>query len=95
MEKNIIYVDVKFRCFLLERLMQELTFNDIKNAVATDGGKKISDKRLRDILQIFVDNGLIKKTRVDQKDYCGSYFSFYITRKGLKKLEYYKNKLRM
>ena len=94
MEKNIIYVDVQFRCFLLERLVQELTFLDIKTAVATDWGKPISDKRLRDILQIFADNRLIKKIRMEQRDAYGYYLSFVITRKGLKKLKYYKNKLR-
>ena len=94
MEKNIIFVDVKFRCFLLERLMQELTFFDIKNAVAIDGGKRISDTRLREILQIFADNRIIKKTRMHQRHESGSLLSFIITSKGLKKLEYYKNKLR-
>ena len=93
MEKNEIHVDSEFRLFLLKRLMQELTFQSIKNSVATDSGKNISDRRLRDILSTMKNNHLIKKIRLEKRDENGSLFSYQISRKGLRKWQYYKKKL--
>lgn len=93
MKKNYVYVDSEFRLFLLNLLRQELPFQSIKNAMLTDSGKKISDRRLRDILKTMVDNKLLKKTRLEKRDDNGSLFLYRISKKGLKKLHYYKQKL--
>ena len=93
MKKNEIHVDSEFRFFLLERLMQQLTFNDIKRATIIDSGKQISDRRLRDILSTMKNNHLIKKIRLEKRDDSGSLFSYQISRKGLQKWNYYKKKL--
>lgn len=93
MEKNEIHVDSEFRFFLLDRLMQQHTFNDIKRATIIDSGKQISDRRLRDILQSMTYNRLLKRTRMEKRDETGSLFLYQISRKGLRKWQYYKKNL--
>ena len=95
MEKNRNYVDVRFRFFLLDRLYAQgaFTFFDLKCAVMNDSGKRISDGRLRDILKTMKDNRLLKKIRLDERDVNGSLFLYQISKKGIKKWQYYKKKL--
>jgi len=93
MKKNENHVDIRFRLFLLNRLFQSLTFNDIKRATEIDSGKKISSRRLRYIISNMRNNHLIKKTPVEEKDVEGSLYMYIITKKGIKKLKYYKKKL--
>ena len=56
-------------------------------------GKRISDGRLRDILKTMKDNRLLKKIRLDERDVNGSLFLYQISKKGIKKWQYYKKKL--
>ena len=95
MEKNSVYVDSEFRFFLLDRLYAQgsFTFFDLKCTVLRDSGKEISDGRLRDILKTMKDNGLLKKTRMEERDVNGSLFLYQISKKGIKKWQYYNKKL--
>jgi len=95
MEKNGSYVDVRFRFFLLDRLYRQgsFTFFDIKSTVMRDGGKKISDGRLRDILKTMQNNRLLKKIPLDERDVNGCLLLYQISKKGIKKWQYYKKKL--
>lgn len=95
MEKTGSYVDVRFRFFLLDRLYAQgpFTFFDIKCTVMRDSGKTISDRRLRDILDIMTHNRLLKKIRMDEPDVNGSLLLYQISKKGIHKWQYYKKKL--
>lgn len=95
MEKSRSYVDVRFRFFLLDRLYGQgaFTFFDLKCTVLRDSGKKISDRRLRDILDIMTRNRLLRKIRMDERDVNGSLLLYQISKKGIQKWNYYNKKL--
>ena len=95
MEKNSVYVDSEFRFFLLDRLYSQgpFTFFDIKCTVMRDSGKKIIDGRLRDILKTMKDNRLLRKIQMDERDSNGSLLLYQISKKGIKKWQYYNKKL--